>query len=212
MVMCLSTNCRLDQRRNGTQREEIDVDGGERVKGIFEDLAAVDHSAIEEKETLNMEDEMDDEYDEEDDNMGTKAPVPEEWNRTDQSNMEAMDMHQSRYQYGCNMIQQDQLFPNKQELKDIVSWWAVTSLREVFVKVSSPSKYSVKCRATGCTFYVHVYKLKNEIHWIASIVQNHSCTLENLGKMHRNLIASLVAKGLYSGIVEKRDMECSFIQ
>ena len=110
------------------------------------------------------------------------------------------------------MIEPGQLFPNKQELKDIVSWWAVTSLREVFVKVSIPSKYSVKCRATGCTFYVHVYKLKNEIHWIASIVLNHSCTLENLGKMHRNLIASLIAKELHSGIVEKRDMECSFIQ
>ena len=86
------------------------------------------------------------------------------------------------------------------------------SLREVYVKVSSPSKYTVKCRATGCTFYVHAHVLKNEIHWVASIVQNHSCTLQNLGKRHRNLTASLIANELFSEIIEKRDMECSFIQ
>ena len=51
-----------------------------------------------------MEDEMDDD-DEDDDNLGSQAPIPEEWNRPDQSSMEAMDMHQSRYQYGCSMIQ-----------------------------------------------------------------------------------------------------------
>ena len=144
--------------------------------------------------------------------MARQAPILEEWNRSDVSSMEAMDMHDSRYQYGCNMIQQEQLFPNKQELKDTVSRWAVMSLREVFVKVSSPSKYSVKCRVPGCTFYVHAYKPKNEIHWVASIVQNHSCTLQNLGKRHHNLTASLIANELYSEIIEKRDMECSFIQ
>ena len=84
-----------------------------------------------------------------------------------------------------------------------MSRWALTSLREVFVKVSSPSKYSVKCRQPGCTFYVQAYKPKNEVHWIASIVQNHSCTLENLGKRHRNLTVSLIANVLYSEIVEK---------
>jgi len=116
---------------------------------------------------------MDDEEDD-DNNMATQAPIPKDCHRLDASSMEATDMHKARYQYGCNMIQQDQLFPNKQELKDTVSRWAVTSLREVFVKVSSPSKYSVKCRQPGCTFYVHAYKPKNEIHWIASIVQNHN--------------------------------------
>ena len=123
-----------------------------------------------------------------------------------------MDMQKCSYQYGCSMIHPDQLFPNKQELKDTVSRWTVMSLREVYVKVSSPSKYSVKCRATGCTFYVHAHVPKNEIHWVASIVQNHSCTLQNLGKRHRNLTASLIANELYSEIIGKRDMECSFIQ
>jgi hypothetical protein len=202
------------REEGGTQREEIDVDdvvdGGERIQGIVEDLEAVDRNAIE--VNLNMEDDMDDEDEEEDDNMATQAPVPEEWNRPDVSSMEAMVRHESRYQYGCSMIEQDQLFPNKQELKDTVSQWAVTSLREVFVKVSSPSKYSVKCRAPGCAFYVHAYKPKNEIPWIASIMQNHSYTLQNLGRRHRNLTASLVANELYSDLIKKRDMECSFIQ
>ena len=110
------------------------------------------------------------------------------------------------------MIKHGQLFPNKQELKDMLSRLTVTSIREVFVKISSPSKYNVKCRITGCTFYVRAHVPKNEIHWVASIVQNHSCTLQNLGKRHRNLTASLIANELYSEIIEKRDMECSFIQ
>ena len=87
---------------------------------------------------------MDDDEDEDDDNMGSQAPIPEEWNRPDQSIIEAMNMHKSSYQYSCSVIQPGQLFPNEQELKDTVSRWAVMYLREVYVKVSSPSKYSVK--------------------------------------------------------------------
>ena len=204
----------LESREEGVpQRGKIEVhgvaDGGEIAPGIVEDLAVVDRNAFEEEHNLNMEDEMDDDDEEDDDNMATQAPIPEDWHRPDASSMEATNMHKASFQYGCSMIQEDQLFPNKQELKDTLSRWAVTSLREVFLKVSSPSKYTFK---PGCTFYVHAYKPKNEIHWIASIVQNHSCTLENLGKRHRNLTASLIANVLYSEIVEKRDMECSFIQ
>ena len=110
------------------------------------------------------------------------------------------------------MIDVNQVFPNKQELKDIVSRWAVMSLREVWVKNSSPTKYNVKCRTSECEFYVHAFKPKNELYWVASIVRNHTCTLQNLGRKHRNLTASLIANELYSEIIEKRDMECSFIQ
>ena len=52
-----------------TQTKEIDVDdvadGGERVQGVVEDLAAV------QEENLTMEDDTDDEDDEEDDTMAT---------------------------------------------------------------------------------------------------------------------------------------------
>ena len=67
-----------------------------------------------------MEDEMDDEEEDDDDNMATQAPIPEDWHRPDASSMEATDMHMAPYQYGCRMFQQDQLFPNKQELMDSV--------------------------------------------------------------------------------------------
>lgn len=106
----------------------------------------------------------------------------------------------------------NQLFPRKQELKDAVSRWAVTSLREVHVKTSTPTKYSVKCRTPNCTFYVHALKPKYEMHWIASNVVQHSCQLQNLGRKHRNLTASLVASDMYSEIINKRDLECSWIQ
>jgi hypothetical protein len=58
-----------------TQTKEIDVDdvadGGERVQGVVEDLAAVDRNTIKEEENLTMEDDTDDKDEEEDDNMAT---------------------------------------------------------------------------------------------------------------------------------------------
>jgi len=84
----------------GTEREQTDVDGmadgGETVEAIVEDLAAVDRNAIHKEENLNMGDEMDDE-DGDDDNLGSQALILEEWNRPDQSSMEAMDMQKSSY-------------------------------------------------------------------------------------------------------------------
>ncbi|CAN6224377.1 unnamed protein product [Urochloa humidicola] len=204
-----------DEGGHGMGVDEVDglADGGEDAPEIVEELESVDRNAMQEEENLNVEDEHDDEEDDDDeDNAGGNRPIPEEWDRPDASSMEAMDMHDSCYQYGCSMIQVNQLFPYKQELKDTVSRWAVTSLREVWVQNSSPSKYSVKCRAPECNFYVHAYKPKNELYWIASIVRDHSCTLQNLGSKHRNLTASLIANELYSEIIEKRDMECSYIQ
>ncbi|CAN6290558.1 unnamed protein product [Urochloa humidicola] len=192
----------------GAGSESVDgvADGGERATEILEELEIVDQNAMEEDANLNDEDDDDEEMED------TNRPIPEEWNRPDASRMEVVDLHQSGYQYGCSMIEVNQLFPNKQELKDTVARWAVVSLREVWVKTSSPSKYSVKCRDPECNFYVNAYKPKYELYWIASIVRNHTCTLQNLGNRHRNLTANLIANELYSEIIEKRDMECSFIQ
>lgn len=200
-----------DEGGDRTAADGVDgvADGGETDPEIVRELETVDQNAMQEEANLDVEDDDDDDDEEME---GTNRPIPDEWNRPDQSSMEAMDMHQSGYQYGCSMIQVNQIFPNKQELKDTVSRWAVVSLREVWVQNSSPSKYSVKCRAPECNFYVHAYKPKYEMYWIASIVKNHSCTLQNLGKRHRNLTANLIANELYSEIIEKRDMECSFIQ
>lgn len=60
---------------------------------------------MEEEANLNHEDEEDDDDDE------------QEWTSL-ASSMESMDMHKSRFWYSCNMIDVNQLFPNKQELKD----------------------------------------------------------------------------------------------
>lgn len=60
---------------------------------------------MEEEANLNHEDEEDDDDDE------------QEWT-SPASSMESMDMHKSRFWYSCNMIDVNQLFPNKQELKD----------------------------------------------------------------------------------------------
>uniref|UniRef100_A0A0A8ZA30 MULE transposase domain-containing protein n=1 Tax=Arundo donax TaxID=35708 RepID=A0A0A8ZA30_ARUDO len=40
----------------------------------------------------------------------------------------------------------------------------------------------------------------------------HSCKLEDVRTKHRNLTSSLIAHVLYDEIIEKHDMECSYIQ
>ena len=119
------------------------ADGGEDVEDIIEELANIDHNAMEEEENLNNEEDDDDEDDDDEGIADRNSPFPEEWNMADASSMECMDMHGSNFRYGCSMIDVNQVFPNKQELKDTVSWWAVMSLREVWVKNSSPTKYNV---------------------------------------------------------------------
>lgn len=71
---------------------------------------------MEEEANLNCEDEEDDEDDEQE-TIADKYYFPEEWT-SPASSMESMDMHKSRFWYSCNMIDVNQLFPNKQELKD----------------------------------------------------------------------------------------------
>ncbi|CAN6344432.1 unnamed protein product [Urochloa humidicola] len=98
-----------DEGGHGMGVDEVDglADGGEDAPEIVEELESVDRNAMQEEENLNVEDEHDDEEDDDDDedNAGGNRPIPEEWDRPDASSMEAMDMHDSCYQYGCSMIQ-----------------------------------------------------------------------------------------------------------
>ena len=73
-------------------------------------------------------------------------------------------------------------------------------------------KYSVKCKTTGCSFYVRTYKPKHSTHCFASRVVQHNCMLENVSQKHCNLTVALVANELFIEIIQKQDMEYSFIQ
>ena len=109
------------------------------------------------------------------------------------------------------MIRVKQVFKNKSALKEVVCLWALSSMREFWVKVSSQNNYTVYCKKPGCEFRVHAYKPKYEMHWIASVMVEHSCHLDGVLTKHRNLTASLIASVMLNEIVEKRDFECSYI-
>ena len=210
-----TTEAEVVVHRQAAEVDEGQADAGEQIEEITAEHENVDRNAIYEEEALlesvNVDgDDGDDEDDEDDDCSNTV--IPEEWNLADKARMEVMDNHDSRWEYGSSMVHLNQVFPNRSEMKDAVSRWAVTSHREVFVTVSSPEKYSVKCRNPGCSFYVHAYKPKHSTHWVASRVVQHNCMLENAPRKHRNLTAALVANELFIEIIQKRDMECSFIQ
>src|SRR6266542_209261 len=66
------------------------------------------------------------------------------------------------------MIRVKQIFRNKSALKEAVCLWALSSMREFWVKVSSQDKYTVYCKKFGSQFRVRAYKPKYETHFEAS--------------------------------------------
>ena len=104
-----------------------------------------------------------------------------------------------------------QVFRNKSALKEAVCLWALSSMREFWVQISSQDKYAVYCKKPDYQFRVYAHKPKYETHWEASVVVNHSCQLEGVLTKHRNLTAFLIASVMFNEIIEKTDFECSYI-
>ena len=174
-----------------------------------------DQNAIHEEELLEESihngGDADDEEEEEVSQQSDDSPLPDEWNRRDKASMVVHDVHRSQWEYGTNMIRVNQVFRNKSALQEAVCLWALSSMREFWVKISSQEKYAVYCKKPGCQFRVYAHKPRYETHWEASVVVNHSCQLEGVLTKHRNLTAALIASVMFTEIIEKRDFECSYI-
>ena len=98
------------------------------------------------------------------------------------------------------------MFHDKGHLQDAVKRWAFLQKRQFRVKISNRTTYDVKCTTEGCPWRVHGYKPQHDNVWVASIVVEHSCLLDNTIVEHRNMSAQFVAQMVYAKVVKKTSL------
>ena len=114
------------------------------------------------EESIDTGADADDEEVEEVVQQSDDGPLPDEWNRHDKASMVVHDGHRSQWEYGKNMIRVKQVFQNKSALQEAVCLWALSSMREFWVKISSQEKYAVYCKKTGCQFRVYAHNVRTQ--------------------------------------------------
>ena len=139
---------------------------GKKIDAVVALLDLADQNALREEELLEEPiDTGGDADDEEEEELGEQSdgdPLPDEWNRRDKAYMIVHDGHRSQWEYGTNMVRVKQVFRNKSALQEAVCLWALSSMREFWVKISSQEKYAVYCKKTGCQFRVYAHNVRTQ--------------------------------------------------
>ena len=68
------------------------------------------------------------------------------------------------------------------------------------------------CRNQGCPARVHGYLPKYDTSWVISDLVSHNCVIPCIPQDHPNLTSTVIARLLYSEIVECKAMEVKAIQ
>ena len=86
------------------------------------------------------------------------------------------------------------------------------STQRVFRTTVSSQKYlTVVCSDDSCPARVHGHRPKWDTKWTVSDFVPHTCVIENMLLDHQNLTSTLLARLLYTEIVETKAMEVSAI-
>ena len=78
-------------------------------------------------------------------------------------------------------------------------------------KVSSKKYLTMECEVTDCPRRVHGYRPQFGINWKVSDVVQHTCKIDCVPQDHRNISSTLIARLLYSEIVQGKAMEAKAI-
>jgi hypothetical protein len=140
-----------------------------------------------------------------------EQPNPAAWNHGFSSSMNVNDGHDSAWEYHQNNIAKGGIYADKIQLQDAIIAWSLTRKRELRTKASSGKYLTMVCTDHRCPARVHGYLPKNEIYWVVSDVVNHTCVLESVPQTHHNLSSTLIARFLYTEIVESKSMEVKAI-
>lgn len=151
-----------------------------------------------------------DESDEEEN--AEEVPNPAWWNHDFSSAMTVNDGHDSAWQYHQNNIATGAMYPNKQALKDAIINWAMSTQRVFTAQVSSQKFLTMVCKNADCPARVHGFLPKYGTSWVISDLVNHTCLIPCIPQDHANLSSMLIARLLYSEIVECKAMEVKAIQ
>ena len=151
-----------------------------------------------------------DESDEEDN--GEEVPIPQSWDQHFSSAMTVNDGHDSAWEYHQNNVAKNARYPSKRHLQDAIVNWAMQTKREFKTTVSSPKFLTMECMDINCPGRVHGYQPKWDTTWLVSDVVNHTCRITSVPQEHRNLSSPLLARLLYTELVECEAMRIKSIQ
>ncbi|KAK1642102.1 hypothetical protein QYE76_059907 [Lolium multiflorum] len=180
--------------------EDGEVDGDEE-NGYMQ-------NQMEEEDTEGETD--DDDSDESDD--GEEVPIPGRWNQNFSSAMTINDGLDSNWEYHQNNLAVGAMFPSKRHMQDAIIKWAMASQRELRTTVSSGKYLTMECVDINCPGRVHGYVPKYDTTWCVSDFVPHSCELASIRNDHCNLSSNLIARLLYTEIVEGQAMRVNAIQ
>jgi len=126
-------------------------------------------------------------------------PVPSEWINPGFGNPMLADWKEQECEYRENELVQEAKYSSSGDVKDAVKRWAISLGKEFRVARSNSSVYDVVCVKEGCPWRVHAYKGTFKSYWKVSFVQEHTCVLEGVQNVHRNITTDFIAKEKYMG-------------
>ena len=184
-----------------------EADGDEHTGGMQEGMLDEDEDGL--AEDLDSDEDASDEDDEEN---GEDVPIPHSWNQ-DKSNVTTVpDGHESSWEYHMNNIEIGARYSTKQQLREAVIQWALSTQRVFHTDVSNKQYLTMSCIDIGCPARVHGHVPKYDVVWVVTDVVPHTCEISSMVNDHPNLTSTLIARLLFSEIVEKKDMVAKHIQ
>nr|XP_051211810.1 uncharacterized protein LOC127329321 [Lolium perenne] len=185
---------------DGYSGEDGEVDGDEEN--------GYSQNQMEEEDTEGESDA--DDSDESDD--GEEVPIPGRWNHNFSSAMTINDGLDSNWEYHQNNVAVGAMFPSKRHMQDAIMKWEMASQRQLRTTVSSEKYLTMECVDINCPGRVHGYVPKYDTTWRVSDFVAHSCELASILNDHCNLSSNLIARLLYTEIVEGQAMRVNAIQ
>lgn len=140
-----------------------------------------------------------------------EVSTPASWNQHFSSAMIVNDGHDSAWQYHQNNIAKGARFPDKKHLQDAIVAWAMSTQRVFKTTVSSQKYLTMECEQIDCPGRVHGYVPKYDTDWVVSDLVLHTCVIPSIPQDHRNPSSTLLARLLYTEIVESKAMEVKAI-
>jgi hypothetical protein len=147
-----------------------------------------------EEEDTNGESDVDESNEE-----GNKEdmPIPASWNQDFASFMNVNDGHDSSWEYHKNNIAKGGMFQDKRHLLGAIIKWEMQTKRLFKTTVSSQKYLTMECIEINCSERVHGY-----LTWIVSDLVQHTYLIPCIGQNHQNLSSNVIARLLYTKIVE----------
>ena len=151
-----------------------EADGDEYTVTLQQQLLVEDEDGLADDLDSDNENDGDDQDDEED---VDDVPIPDSWNE-DKSNMTVVeDGNSSSWEYHMNNFQVGAQYSTKQQLREAVIKWALSTQRVFRTEVSNKKYLTMSCVDINCPGRVHGHLPKYDVMWVVSGFEPHTCEI-----------------------------------